>query len=155
MTTEDTARPPGAEWAAVVADDPSLAASVRARFAANRHHVLGTVRRDGAPRLSGTEVVVDDRAVSLGMMPGSRKLADVRRDPRVELHSAPTDEELVDGDAKLAGRLVEVPPRSADEPDGTFFELAVELVSLVRVERDELVLRVWRPGHGTSETRRQ
>lgn len=142
----------GADWATVVSEAPRLAAAVRARFEAHPHHVLGTLRSGGAPRLSGTEVRIDDRAVSLGMMPGSRKLADVRRDPRVEIHSAPLEEELAAGDAKLAGRLIEQEEGAGDA--GAFFELAVDLVSLVRVADDELVLVTWRPGRGVHETRR-
>ncbi len=73
-------------WADIATADPDLAARVRHRFESNLHHVLGTVRPDGSPRLSGSEVSFDDD-VRIGMMPGSRKLADVLRDPRVEIHS--------------------------------------------------------------------
>lgn len=144
-----------ADWAAVTADAPGLAAQIRARFAAHPHHVLGTLRATGAPRLNGTEVHIGDRAVSLGMMPGSRKLADVRRDPRVEIHSAPLEHDLSAGDAKLTGRLVEIDRDEPAHPDAAAFELAIELVSLVRVEHDELVITTWDPGHGVSETRRR
>lgn len=142
------------DWATIAADAPELAAQVRARFAAHPHHVLGTLRASGAPRLSGTEVHIADRAVSLGMMSGSRKLADVRRDPRVQIHSAPLEHDLSEGDAKLAGRLVEI-DRDESEPPDAAFELAIELVSLVRVEHDELVITTWAAGHGASETRRR
>lgn len=154
---EDGTMPPHARphWATLAADAPGLAAQVRARFAAHPHHVLGTLRAGGAPRLSGTEVHIGDRAVSLGMMPGSRKLADVRRDPRVEIHSAPLEHDLAEGDAKLTGRLVEVEPDEPDHPDAAAFELAIELVSLVRVEHNELVITTWTSGHGASETRRR
>lgn len=143
------------DWPTVAADAPELAVRVRARFAAHPHHVLGTLRASGAPRLSGTEVHITDRAVSLGMMPGSRKLADVRRDPRVEIHSAPLEHDLPEGDAKLAGRLVEIDRDEPEHPGAAAFELAIELVSLVRVEHDELVIATWAPGHGASETRRR
>lgn len=138
----------------VVAEVPELAADVRARFGASPHHVLATVRASGAPRLSGTEVRIDDRAVSLGMMPGSHKLADVRRDPRVELHSAPLEHDLAAGDAKLAGRLVDVTDGEGTQ-NGASFELAVELVSLVRVDKGRLVFSTWRAGHGPREICRQ
>lgn len=142
-------------WAAFAADAPELAERVRARFASNLHHVVGTVRPSGAPRLSGTEVDIGDAAVSLGMMPGSRKLADVRRDPRVEIHSAPLETDLSAGDAKLSGRLVEVERDEPEHPDAGFFELDIELVSLVRVEADALLLTTWRPGRGVREVRRR
>ncbi len=132
---------------------PDLAAVVRARFAANLHHVLGTIRPDGSPRLSGTEVRIDDDAIGLGMMAGSRKLADVRRDPRVELHSAPLETDLAEGDVKLSGRLEVV--EELTEPPGTMFALELTAVSRVRVDGDELELTVWHPGGPARTLRRR
>jgi hypothetical protein len=40
---------------------------------------LATLRRDGSPRISGTEVEFTDGQVWLGMMPGSLKALDLRR----------------------------------------------------------------------------
>ena len=146
---------PAARWEAILDDAPDLARRVRERFTANRHHVIGTVRADGAPRLSGTEVRIEPTGVSLGMMAGSRKLADVRRDPRVELHSAPLEEGLTDGDARLTGRLVERDEALPEHPDAGHFELLVERVVLVRVEGDELVVTTWDPVAGEREHRRR
>lgn len=141
-------------WAAFETGAPDLAARVRERFAANLHHVIGTVRANGSPRLSGTEVRIEDGDVTVGMMPRSRKLADVRRDPRVEIHSAPLEEDLAGGDAKLAGALVEFPAPEGGVP-GSYFRLDLELVSLVQVDGDELVFTTWRPGRGVTTTRRR
>lgn len=155
MSSPATTRPsPAAPWSAFVADAPELAAAVRARFQANRHHVLGTLRPDGAPRLSGTEVELDEARMTLGMMPGSRKLADVRRDPRIELHTAPLEEDLARGDAKIAGHLVEIERDDPDHVGAGFFRVEIVLVSLVRVEGQQLVLTTWRPGRGSTEVRR-
>lgn len=155
MSSPATTHPhPTASWSDLVAEAPELAAAVRARFEANRHHVLGTLRPDGAPRLSGTEVELDGDQMTLGMMPGSRKLADVRRDPRVELHSAPLEEDLARGDAKLSGHLVEVERNEPEHPGAGFFRVEIALASLVRVEDQQLVLTTWRPGRGNTEVRR-
>ncbi len=86
------------------------------------------------------------------MMSGSKKLSDVRRDPRVELHSAPLETDLAAGDGKLAGWLAEQGPTAG--AGGTSFRLEIRLASLVRVEDDELVLTTWRPGRGLREVRR-
>lgn len=142
-------------WARFCRDAPELARTVEDRFAANRHHVIGTVRADGAPRLSGTEVRIEPTGVSLGMMADSRKLADVRRDPRVEIHSAPLEDDLVHGDAKLAGRLLPRDERPEAEPGAGYFELLVERVSVVRVEDEELVITSWDATHGAREQRRR
>ena len=56
-------------WKDFAASAPMLADVVKARFGSNLHHVIGTVRADGSPRLSGTEVTIEDGEVSLGMMP--------------------------------------------------------------------------------------
>lgn len=131
---------------------PELADAIRNRFEANLHHVLGTIRPDGSPRLSGTEVHIEHGEVTLGMMPGSQKLSDVRGDPRVELHSAPLETDLAAGDAKLAGSLVE--HRPTHETEGTSFRLRIALASLVRVEGNQLLFTTWRPGRGVHESRR-
>mgnify|MGYP001815337151 CR=1 FL=1 len=45
-----------ATWDEFAAGVPVLAAAIRDRFASNLHHVVGTIRPDGSPRLSGSEV---------------------------------------------------------------------------------------------------
>lgn len=49
---------------------PELAASVPGCFAVRTHCTLATLRRDGSPRISGTEVEFADGALWLGMMAG-------------------------------------------------------------------------------------
>ena len=146
---------PTTSWAAFADDVPEFAERVRERFAANLHHIIGTVRTDGSPRLSGTEIDIGTTAITLGMMPGSRKLEDVRRDPRVEVHSAPLEDDLAHGDAKLTGRLLERTQPPAGHPDASSFELLLERVSLVRVADDQLVLTTWDPVRGQREQRRR
>src|SRR5918997_6790065 len=70
-----------ASWGEVAAEAPELAAAVEARFAAHKHAVLGTLRRDGGPRLSGTETTFKDGELWLGSMEPARKVDDIRRDP--------------------------------------------------------------------------
>ena len=101
-----------ANWRGIEEAAPELAARARSAFDAHRHKVLATLRRDGSPRISGIEATFEDGELWLGMMPGSRKALDLRRDPRLALHSAsvdpPDDPTTWSGDAKLAGRAVEV-----------------------------------------------
>lgn len=172
--TDGMKDPAGATWREFAAAAPELASRVKGRFAANLHHVVGTLRRTGAPRVSGTEVRIDERHLSLGMMPGSHKLADVRRDPRVEVHSAPLEEDLASGDAKVAGRLVEVPTGAGGGDDGragadddaggrggeggeegVTFTLAIDRVSLVQVDGQELLVTTWSPAGGLGQLRRR
>jgi hypothetical protein len=146
-------------WQQIAQDCPQFAARVREVFDAGTNKTLATLRRDGAPRISATELSFEGGQVSLGMMPRSVKLADVRRDPRVAVHS-PTLEPPKDpagwlGDAKLAGVLVETEPPDEQHPGASFFRLDVTEVVLTYVTSsqpggpvDQLVVESWHPGIG-------
>ncbi|HML00483.1 MAG TPA: hypothetical protein VK428_09860 [Acidimicrobiales bacterium] len=57
-------------WAEFEAAEPAFAGRVRALFEAHKHHTMATIRRDGSPRISGTEVRFEDGEMVLGMMAG-------------------------------------------------------------------------------------
>jgi hypothetical protein len=97
-----------ASWSDVAAAAPDLAEKVQARFEATGLAFLATLRRDGSPRITGIEPGFWDGDLWLGMMDGSLKALDLRRDPRLALHAATVDKEVKEGDAKIAGRAVEV-----------------------------------------------
>ena len=150
-----------ATWSEVEQTVPDLAEAVRVAFDAHKHKVLATLRTDGSPRLSGNEATFRDGDVWLGMMYQSRKALDLRRDARMELHSAPVDEALKHGDARLAGRAVEITdpemlrtfagdPGEEDggnEPPEPFHLFRVDItdVTLIRVgdPADHLVIESW------------
>ena len=157
-------------WGEVVREAPELAAAVQARFDANRHKVLGTLRADGSPRLSGIEVTFRDGELWLGMMPDSRKALDLRRDARMALHSATVDPDLVEGDARVTGRAVEVTGAGAMEalvegdarfeggaPPGHVFRVDVTEVMLISIgdPADHLVIDSWRDGRGVQRIERR
>src|SRR5688572_25451481 len=95
-------------WHEVTTAAPELAATVQARFDAHGLGYLATLRADGAPRISGIEPLFADGELWLGMMDGSRKANDLRRDPRCELHNATIDKAVTEGDVRVSGRAVEV-----------------------------------------------
>ncbi|MEM9712550.1 MAG: pyridoxamine 5'-phosphate oxidase family protein [Actinomycetota bacterium] len=99
-------------WGDLTATDADFAARARARFESARHHILSTLRRDGSPRVSGTEIQFFGDDLMIGMMPGSVKALDLRRDGRYALHAHPGDGSMEGGDAKVSGVAVEV-----DDPD--------------------------------------
>ena len=142
-----------AEWQDVVTVDSDFAAHVRRCFAIRKHATLATLRKDGSPRISGTEVeFADDGEIYLGMMPRSLKALDLRRDPRLSLHCPTEDAPEADpaswlGDAKISGLGVEVTdPAPADGSHR--FRIDVTEVVLTTVGGDHLVIRSWHPGRG-------
>ncbi len=145
-------------WAEFESRQPELAATVAALFRAHKHHVMATLRLDGSPRATGTEVAFDDGALVLGMMPGTRSAADLRRDPRLALHSQGTDPPEGDpsawpGEAKVSGRAVD---ESAGDGGADRFTVDVTEVVLTRLgdPADHLVVRSWRPETGPRTQRR-
>jgi nitroimidazol reductase NimA-like FMN-containing flavoprotein (pyridoxamine 5'-phosphate oxidase superfamily) len=149
-----------ARWAEVKAAAPDLADRVEARFAIRKHKTLATLRKDGSPRISGIETVFEDGDIYLGMMPDSRKLDDLRRDPRLALHS-PTEDPPLDqpsgwrGEAKIAGRAVDVStPTSADAG-----RIRVDITEVVLTSLNEsgtrLVVESWHPGRGRHRIERE
>jgi hypothetical protein len=97
-----------ASWAEFEREVPDLAALARSLFDAFAHKTLATLRRDGSPRISGTEVDFADGEAWLGSMWQAVKALDLRRDPRFALHSGSADPPGWSGDAKIAGRAVDV-----------------------------------------------
>jgi hypothetical protein len=145
----------------VAAAEPEFADRVRRVFDAHRHKVLATLRRDGSPRVSGIEVVFDDGDVFMGMMLGSVKAQDLRRDPRLAIHAAsddpPDHPSSWPGDAKIAGRAVEVTgPPDEDEPSHRF-KVDITEVVLIRVGRpaDHLVIESWHEDRGLERKERR
>lgn len=94
------------DWKLLETEAPETAAVFRRRLDATGLGLLATIRADGSPRISPLEPLVHDGDVWLGMMPGSLKGADLRRDPRCCLHTATADKDVTDGDAKVWARAV-------------------------------------------------
>ena len=148
-----------ATWQEFSEQAPELAARAFERFEAHRHKTMATIRADGSPRISGTEVPIHGGEVWLGGMTGNRRFADLRRDPRVAIHSASEDPDVWTGDAKLAGRAVEVTDDAGkaafrgdapEVPPGDFelFRIDLSEVSVVRLSdaKDHLLVDIWREG---------
>jgi hypothetical protein len=143
-----------ASWQEIEKDAPEFAARVRAVFGAGKHKTIATLRADGSPRISGNECEFADGEVTFGMMDDSLKLRDVRRDPRMAIHSPtldPPEEGRWAGDAKLSGRAVEVPPPPDSPHEGAgAFRIDIDEVALTYVGEpaDHLVIESWHAGHG-------
>lgn len=157
-----------ASWAEIEAAAPELAVRARERLDAHVHMTLATLRRDGAPRISGTEVLFHDGELWFGSMPNALKARDLQRDPRFALHGGSDNPPAWSGDAKLAGRAVEEldparraevfaartpgegEPEDVDHSDSHLFRADIDELSVVGLNdaRDGLVIDVWTAAGG-------
>ncbi|MFD5826809.1 pyridoxamine 5'-phosphate oxidase family protein [Lentzea sp. NPDC060358] len=151
-----------ATWAQFTAEQPDMAAFVESRFAADRHALVATLRRDGSPRISGVEPDFSRGELWAGMMPGSLKSRDLQRDPRFALHCMSTTESMTNaGDAKISGTaelhadkelyLVELFDRTGWRPEPAeldLFRFDVHEVVQLTVQGDEMVVLSWGEGRG-------
>jgi hypothetical protein len=154
-----------ARWSEIEREVPELVAIAREFLDAGVHKTLATLRRDGSPRISGTEIVLRDGDLWMGSMWQALKARDLQRDPRFALHSASPDPPGWRGDAKLAGRVEEVtdPDLVARINEGAppgpshLFRADVTGLSVVRLAEggDCLVVESWHEGRGLSRVERR
>ena len=161
MGTQDT----DVSWGEFASECDDLAARMQARFESHLHAVMATLRRDGSPRMSGMEAPIRDGQLWLGMEHTSMKAADLRRDPRFGLHSAPESGELQGGDARIEGHAEPATPDQLEvflrahphevDPSVPFalFVAKIARAVLVRVEAHHLVVETWTPAGGLTERR--
>ncbi len=142
-----------ASWAEVEREAPELAALARSFFDAFTHKTLATLRRDGAPRISGTEVEFSDGEAWLGSMWRAVKALDLQRDPRFAIHSGSPDPAGWRGDAKISGTVEDV-----TAPGATSHRFRLDIAELVVVRlgepADHLLIEAWHEGRGVSSRRR-
>jgi hypothetical protein len=94
-------------WDQFVAACPEIAKPAGSRFENDQLVLLGTIRRDGSPRISPNEVDLAEGRLFLGMMWNSKKALDLLRDPRIVVHSVPSGRMNPGGDVKLYGRVLD------------------------------------------------
>ena len=146
-------------WSEFEAAAPELAKRVRERLDAHRHKTIATIRRDGSPRISGTETAFRDGELWIGSMWQALKAKDLQRDPRYALHSGSDEPDDWKGDAKLSGeveeitdaeRVEEVNGEKAPPGPSHLFRLDLDEVSFVRLNdaRDKIVIDMWTPEGG-------
>jgi hypothetical protein len=142
-----------ASWSEFEAEAPELAARVRDRLDAHKHKTIATLRRDGSPRISGTETELSDGELWIGSMRDALKALDLQRDARFALHSGSDEPDDWTGDAKLAGVAEEV---TVADGKSHRFRLDLTEVSTVGLddERKHLIIEVWTPGQGVRTIKR-
>jgi hypothetical protein len=148
-------------WADFEAAAPELAALGRELYERTGLALIGSVRRDGSPRISPCEPYWFDGDVYLGMMWQSRKALDLVRDPRCVMHSTVSDKAGTEGEFKAYGLARDVPELDRREkycvileeqidwrPTEPFhlFTLDLTEVGYCRFGDGSQVIRRWRPG---------
>jgi hypothetical protein len=153
-------------WSDLESEAPEIARLGAERLNEARVALLGTLRRDGSPRISPVEPYFAGGELLFGSMTWSAKTRDLRRDARCVLHSAVTGPDTGVGELKLYGRALEASAElraaSAEawwqaRPDAAaVFALAVERAVFVSwaLEQGRMTVQRWSPGPGTVETTR-
>lgn len=138
-----------ASWAEFESQQPEFAARVRRLMQSRKHLTMATLRRDGSPRISGTEVQFEAGDLRIGSMPNAMKARDLLRDPRVAIHGPTTDPPEQEpgqwpGEAKIAGRAM---PRPG-EGDGHSFAIDIEEAVITSLGGGGLMVESWNPRRG-------
>ncbi len=110
---------------------------------------MATLRKDGSPRISGTEIKIAGGQLTIGSMTNSVKAMDLRRDPRIAIHGPtndPTKSGFWRGEAKVAGRATEV----SSGHGGHAFRIDIDEVAITGLNktRDGLVIESWAAARG-------
>jgi hypothetical protein len=144
-------------WADVEREVPELAAAAKRFLEARKHRTIATIRSDGSPRISGTEMEFDRGELVFGSMWRSNKALDLLRDPRFALHSGSDEPDVWAGDATVSGTVEEVDPARIEEifgqaPPGPSHLFRADVTELTVVTlsgaRDHLILESWVHGRG-------
>ncbi|HET8751001.1 MAG TPA: pyridoxamine 5'-phosphate oxidase family protein [Gaiellaceae bacterium] len=148
-------------WARFAAEAPELAALCRARLEEPGVALLGTLRRDGAPRIDPVEPHFAGDELVLGAMPGTAKAHALRRDPRCVLHSTIAGPDTGETDVKLSGRVTPSAARVgwwAERPSEEVEVYAFQVEEAVAVEWElaasRMVVRRWTAAKGETVTER-
>jgi hypothetical protein len=102
-------------WSEFAQQEPRLAALGHKRLIDPGVVLVGTIRKDGTPRISPVEPLIWERDLWLSMLLGSYKAADLKRDPRILVHSIVTGRDGAAGEYKVRGHAVEEPEQRVQQ----------------------------------------
>ena len=143
-------------WAELELAAPEIAAHGSDLLERFQFVLVGTLTKDGAPRVNPCEAYVIDGHLLLNMMPRSLKALDLLRDSRIYVHTPVTSKDGGDGEFKLAGRAPELTDpslrRKLDDlfwemiqwrpaHDSHYFEVLAERAAYHRYGDNEVALR--------------
>ena len=147
-------------WRQFASQAPALAALGVAQFGRTGLALVGTLRRDGWPRISPVEPFIAEGQLYLGMMWRSVKALDLLRDPRCVVHNTVSDRHGTEGEFKVYGRAVDVTDLDErrrftdavyaatgfrpEEPEFHCFSIAIESVAYSILQGEEFHRQIWR-----------
>ena len=141
-------------WAAFETAAPDLARAGRERFEAAGVALLGTIRADGTPRISPVEPYFLAGHLAIGVM-GSPKWDDLKRDPRLVLHSPVKDSTGTEAEVKVYGRAVRTDDPALVWAENSWWSSRPrESFEVFTIEITEAVLVAWNPDFGRMRTQR-
>jgi Pyridoxamine 5'-phosphate oxidase len=151
---------PALGWAELEEAAPELAARGRELIERFQFVLVGTLTKDGSPRVTPVEAYILDGHLLANMIPRSLKALDLLRDPRVYVH-APVTAKEGSPEFKLAGRAVvlsdDTLKRKLDDlfwamiqwrplPDSHYFEFLAERAAYVAYGDGRQTSIRWRLG---------
>jgi Pyridoxamine 5'-phosphate oxidase len=154
------------KWEDLEGAAPEIAQLGRESLDRARVGLLGTLRKDGSPRISPVEPYFAEGHLLFGAMAWSLKVRDLRRDPRCVLHSAISGPDAGEGELKLYGRAAEADERLRDACEGWWiggpresavvFSLSIEEAAFVNwdYQQGEMIARRWSRELGFRRTKR-
>ena len=159
-------------WADFEEAAPELASAGRERLEQFGFVFIGTIRRDGGPRVNPVEAHIVDGELALCMVPWSLKAGDLLRDPRTFLHTPVIEAASgAPGEFKLRGRALQIGDAGLRDavadtldrksgwrptPDWRFFHVDVEAAAFLRYDEQEEIHRLlrWTPERGLESSTR-
>jgi hypothetical protein len=155
-------------WREFTESAPRFAGTIRAGLESGPYALLGSIRSDGYPRISGVIVTLSDQELWVGMPADSIKTGDLVREPKMSLHSSVSASPTVQGDVKLHGRAVVVSEGEAefdrfaaalgrDVQPGSLAVFRIDVLDAAQVRlseaRDRHLIESWRTGQQGTLTR--
>jgi len=149
-------------WQELEQAAPEIAARGRELIERYQFVLVGTLTKDGSPRITPVEAYVIDGHLLVNMIPNSLKARDLLRDPRVYVHAPVTGKEG-SPEFKLAGRAEVLEDQTLRQklddlfwemiqwrpaPDSHYFELLAERAAYVTYDEGQHSIRWWLGGEG-------
>jgi Pyridoxamine 5'-phosphate oxidase len=142
-------------WLELEAKAPPLAQVGRERIEARRVALLGTLRKDGSPRISPVEPYLSQGELLIGSMAASAKTRDLFRDPRCVVHSAISAPDNGEPELKLYGQAVEASQELREQcAEGWWCGRPVSIAVVFVLRIVEAAVIEWDLGHGLMIARR-